>query len=290
MGLVLGANGLLAMDGTNKKARRASVDTKVIYGEDNRQDLYQVTNAMHLDLADSTVALVKSYDVTDMGNGNFSLRGKSFADQYNLCPSEPFRTQQSAAFCSGFLVNEDTIVTAGHCVRSAADCAGTKFVFGFAIRDASGTIPMNHAADQVYSCQSVVRTEQVNSGADFAVIKLDRRVMNHRPLVLRHEGAAVVGDPLVVIGHPSGLPTKVSPGARVRSIQPAYLVANLDTYGGNSGSAVFNDQDGKVEGILVRGERDFIPQGSCTVSNRCASDACRGEDVTKISAVLPFLN
>lgn len=66
-------------------------------------------------------------------------------------------------------------------------------------------------------------------------------------------------------------------------------MANLDTYGGNSGSAVFNDRTGEVEGILVRGEVDYTYKGNCMVSNVCTDSGCRGEDVTYISEVLQFL-
>ncbi len=64
-----------------------------------------------------------------------------------------------------------------------------------------------------------------------------------------------------------------------------YYVANLDTYGGNSGSAVFNAKTGVIEGILMRGENDYVYKNGCRVSNVCASDACRGEDVTKLSSI-----
>jgi hypothetical protein len=67
--------------------------------------------------------------------------------------------------------------------------------------------------------------------------------------------------------------------------KPGFFVANLDTYGGNSGSAVFNAATGLVEGILVRGEQDYVQKGDCRVSNVCPADGCRGEDVTKIAAV-----
>ncbi len=51
-----------------------------------------------------------------------------------------------------------------------------------------------------------------------------------------------------------------------------WLIANLDTYGGNSGSAVFN-ADGLVEDILVRGARDYVLDvvNGCFRSNRIAN-------------------
>src|SRR5262249_37357901 len=85
-----------------------------------------------------------------------------------------------------------------------------------------------------------------------------------------------------VIGHPSGLPAKFAGGAAVRNNQPnAFFVANLDTYGGNSGSPVFNSDTHVVEGILVRGDADFVQQGACSVSLICPTTGCRGEDCTR---------
>jgi hypothetical protein len=58
-------------------------------------------------------------------------------------------------------------------------------------------------------------------------------------------------------------------------------VANTDTYGGNSGSPIFNSTTHVVEGILVRGETDFVWNGNCRVSNVCTANGCRGEDCTR---------
>src|SRR5690606_13166453 len=109
------------------------------------------------------------------------------------------------------------------------------------------------------------------------------------PLSIRRSGSAQVGDELVVIGHPAGLPVKVAGGAQVRHLERDYFIANLDTFGGNSGSAVFNVHTGEVEGILVRGELDFITRNGCRVSNQCADSGCRGEDVTMIRAAWPYI-
>ena len=64
--------------------------------------------------------------------------------------------------------------------------------------------------------------------------------------------------------------------------QLAFFVANLDTYGGNSGSPVFASDTNRVEGILVRGETDFeqTPAG-CQISLVCPTSGCRGEDITR---------
>jgi V8-like Glu-specific endopeptidase len=79
---------------------------------------------------------------------------------------------------------------------------------------------------------------------------------NVHTATLRTSGTPNQGDRLTVVGYPMGLPAKIAAGAVVREIRSAYLVANLDTYGGNSGSAVFSTdalESGtlRVEGVLV---------------------------------------
>ena len=64
-----------------------------------------------------------------------------------------------------------------------------------------------------------------------------------------------------------------------------YFETNLDVYGGNSGSAVASlNEQGEllyIEGILVRGNPDFVPSGACYVSNVCSdSSGCSGTNGT----------
>ncbi|MFV8249807.1 trypsin-like serine peptidase [Bdellovibrio bacteriovorus] len=260
---------------------------KVIYGSDNRKDLYEVKSTLQRRLADSTVALIKEENLQE-GAEITRISAQTFRRSYNLCASERFGEQENPAFCSGSLVAPDVIATAGHCVRSVRDCSETRFVFGYAIKSA-GVQPREVPSTEVYRCAEIIHSEVLATGSDFALIKLDRPVNNHAVLKTRKSGSVKVGASLVVIGHPVGLPTKIAAGAKVRSATEAeHFVANLDTYGGNSGSAVFNSS-GVIEGILVRGDTDFVYQGSCTVSNLCTSTGCRGEDVTRITRILPYL-
>jgi hypothetical protein len=91
-----------------------------------------------------------------------------------------------------------------------------------------------------------------------------------------------------VIGSPSGLPLKVAGGAQVRgNSHPFFFTANLDTFQGNSGSAVFNAETGMVEGILVRGEEDYqvnMVKG-CIEAKACTDVGCRGEDVSRLTSL-----
>ena len=262
----------------------AQFHTKVIYGSDTRIDLYQSTDPRLLSLADSTVALFKAGSISTEG-GAAKLTTQSYSEQYRLCKEEPFFEQEVGAFCSGSLVAPDVIMTAGHCVPSADECAGIKFVFGFAVKE-KGVLPKSVPENEVYGCKELIGREQVGTGADWALVRLDRKVANHAVLKLNLSGAIANKTEVMVIGHPAGLPTKIAGGAHVRdNSKEGFFVANLDTYGGNSGSAVFNSETGLVEGILVRGETDYVEKGDCFVSNVCPADGCRGEDVTKIANV-----
>ena len=267
------------------------LNARVIYGSDGRLDLYQVSDERLLRLAQSTVALIKNSDLSVSGT-DVVIRGQNYGLGRNLCASEKFREQDAAAFCSGFLVRSDIIITAGHCIEDMVDCNGTSFVFGYGLFRA-GILPSKVSAQNVYGCKEVLKTQRPSNGADYAVIRLNRKVTGFAPLEMRSipdQGPIQVGEELVVIGHPVGLPTKITTGGKVRSIANAeFVVGSVDTYGGNSGSAVFNTRTGLVEGILVRGEADFVSQGSCTVSKVCTEDSCRGEDITRISVVQPFI-
>jgi subtilisin-like proprotein convertase family protein len=256
----------------------------VIYGADDRLELYQLpAGAPALAHARATVALVKKADLTTAAQ-SFKLPAETYGASMGLCADEPFFGQPNPAFCSGFLVAPDVVATAGHCLTSVSECEGVAFVFDFGYATAS-TDPTAVSAANVFYCKELLAHQAPSDGADFAVVKLDRAVTGRQPLAVRSNGKVADKAGLVLIGHPSGLPTKVAAGANVRSNDAdGFFVANTDSYGGNSGSAVLNAETGVVEGILVRGERDFTSRGSCTVSYKCADDQCRGEDVTRATA------
>jgi V8-like Glu-specific endopeptidase len=268
---------------------------KVIYGLDDRLDVYQVSDPAILELSRSTAAMIATEDLPASSARRrwFRPRAKTGVvisgpslESRGICASERFSQQPSAANCSGFLVSENLIVTAGHCVREESDCKNYKWVFDYKVSSPeSSSVALSQ--NNIYGCKKIVETvlDPITKN-DYAVIELDRSVRDRNPLALRKEGTVGVGDSLIVMGHPSGLPTKIAAGANVRSLQGTFFVGNLDTYGGNSGSAVFNAQTLEVEGVLVRGETDYVagPDG-CRVSYIIDNDQGRGEDVTYITNI-----
>jgi trypsin-like peptidase len=271
----------LASVPTPDLARLAQNRQRVIYGIDNRKDWYQVTSSKVKKAAASVVALVKRGDLTQQPDGSYTLATSSYQADYQLCGSEPFVNQPLGCFCSGFLVAPDVVATAGHCVKSAQDLTEMRFVFGFRMTD-QRTARTTFPASDVYRGASLLGRQLAADGTDWALVRLDRPVTGRAPVPLRTSGKVSGTSRLFVIGHPCGLPQKYAPGAQVRDNSPApFFVANLDTYGGNSGSPVFNAATYKVEGILVRGDNDFVTNGSCYVSLVCPTTGCRGEDVTR---------
>lgn len=264
-----------------------NVGPRVIYGEDNRVDIYEVSRADYRELADSTVALIPKRNIAIEANGEIKIRGGKFGTERRLCSDEPFFDQVVAANCSGSLVGEDLIATAGHCV-SNSDCSSYNFVFGFTMQNSNTLRTLS--SDDVYSCKEIVAREYTRN-QDYALVRLDRAVKNRRPLKMQ-KTPAQPGEEIFVIGHPSGLPSKFADGAAVRTQVGAYFQANLDTYGGNSGSAVFNSRTKEIVGILVRGSNDFSydRERQCTASAVCPDNGCRGEDVSNISDIINAVN
>ena len=263
--------------------------TKVIYGEDNRVEPIN-SNALYALLAESTAAMISTYKLEELNSDEVVIKGTTL-EQMGVCSSEPFAKQPAAANCSGFLVGKNILVTAGHCMTTQVKCDTFSWVFDYKV-DYSDESEVVVSKSNVYSCKKIIsQTLDMETQNDYAVIELDRDVEDRAPLKMRTSGKPAVGDEIVVIGHPTGLPTKIADGATIRSVNDVYFAANLDTYGGNSGSAVFNATDGTVEGILVRGDQDYVMNSElgCRISNTIGLDEGRGEDVTLISAVLPYV-
>ncbi|WP_127716204.1 serine protease [Halobacteriovorax sp. HLS] len=271
---------------------------KVVYGDDNRVLLSNSTNENFKTWAKATAAMIPSNKVRfpqldDLYPDTIKVFSETLKESRNLCEGGKFAEQLTAANCSGFLVKEggvQYIVTAGHCMRAQSDCDSNVWAFGY---DSSVSVEAPFLATQnVYKCAEIVDTKLSNiSDNDYAVVRLDREVEGVTPLEFRKEGKVSESTELVVIGHPSGLPTIINDKGTIReNDNDFYFVANLDTFGGNSGSAVLDAETGLVEGILVRGEDDYEwvsldENQSCYRPLVCEEGKCRGEDVTRITNI-----
>ena len=262
-------------------AKRAADLQRSIYGVDNRKDTYQVKNTRVQPMIDASLALVERADLRKTAGGRWKLRTSSYQEDFELCSSETFASQPLGCFCSGVLVAPDIVATAGHCVKSTADLKHIRFVFGFRMVDAD-TARTSFPKRDVYRGTKVIGRKFTPDRTDWALIRLDRPVVGRKPVRVRAAGKVKANEPVFVIGHPNGLPQKLAGGARVRGNSKAsFFVANLDTYGGNSGSPVFSDKSYELEGLLVRGQTDFVSTGTCNVSLTYPTTGAGGEDVTR---------
>ncbi len=260
---------------------------KVVYGTDDRRDIYDSKSPLYKTLALSTAAMISNSQVVLQEDGSSNITGGTL-EQDGICSDARFAKQMVAANCSGFLVGEDLLVTAGHCIETLSDCESYSWVFGFGNPEGEKT-SYNIPKKDIYTCTKIIARElDKTTMNDFALVQLDRKVEGRSPLKVRTSGKIANKTNIVVIGHPSGLPTKIADGATVRDNKNKYFFQGaLDTFGGNSGSAVFDTKTGLVEGILVRGERDYVgdPVQNCTRPKVCKMTECRGEDVTRITNI-----
>lgn len=260
---------------------KAFSNDKIIYGEDNRVDFYD-SRPMFQELSKSTAAMIPKVSLVK-SNNEFKIKAGILNDRV-MCKDEPFREQITAAYCSGFLVGEDLLVTAGHCITDKNDCKKYAWVFEYRL-DYEGDKANTIEEANVFYCEEIIERKLNFFKNDYALIRLNKKVIGKRPLEFRKSGKVQDGENLVVIGHPSGLPTKIADGAVVRSRSWNYFTTNLDTFAGNSGSAVFNVDTAVVEGILVRGGTDYVTRKNCNISNRIGNDEGHGEDVTYITNI-----
>ncbi len=261
---------------------------KVIYGQDDRLDVFESSDNLMKEVALSTAAQVMNRNLLEspLKNGSFTIKSETLAES-GMCKSERFANQPTAGNCSGFLVAGDKLVTAGHCISSDAECGEHYWVFDFANK-VSEQKSFTFSKDQVYRCTKVIeRKKDSATQADYAVVKLERVVVGRKPLQYRTEGKPADDAVFTVIGHPTGLPTKITSAADMRNnSNPFFFVTNADTYGGNSGSAVVDSRTGIVEGILVRGDTDYTrTEEGCLGSVYRPQTGGRGEDVTRITII-----
>jgi len=244
----------------------------VAYDNDDRMEESEATSAMKA-LGQAGVMLATKSDLTRDGDYfTFNPASHSQANNffgYELGCEKPFPYQEQAVlgWCSGDLIGDQYVATAGHCIReiagSGSSCSDTVFIFGATnTQVAQGRFP----ADTVYDCSKIVAGKLGSDGSatvDFAIAKLDRVVPQSvaTPVKVRLTEKAVLGENALLVGHPYGLPKKYNraPVNRVSSSSGSYYHWNgpFDAFGGNSGSGVYSLDQNEIIGILVEGSQDF---------------------------------
>ncbi|WNG17522.1 trypsin-like serine peptidase [Cystobacter fuscus] len=273
---------------TEQAAEKGALGEKkseVVYGTDDRLDVYAHPDAtLRARAQQSTVALMHPplIDATDPNHVVFT--GQTLGEGRNLCTTERFRDDPRAAFCSGTLIDDDLVLTAAHCVPTPEECANTRFVFNF-YRTAEGQLQQVTTQD-IFRCTAIVAHE-LSWYMDYSILRLDRPATpRFTPAPVRKGNTPLaVGQKLAVIGSSSAIPFKIASGGTVRDANENsldYLVSTTDTFAGNSGSAVYEMDNYTVASIAVRGDADYVANGTCNVVNTCPETGCTGEHSTYV--------
>lgn len=277
-------------------ALRANLQNEVIYGVDNR---YPIEDFSEIDFkwkSISVAMMVRANLLEDSFGGILTkIKGRRLEEAYSVCSDEPNAKDLIIGSCSGFLVAPDLLVTAGHCIRNDSNCKEDfKWIFEFRDELILNSGIQNEVyidSKNVFGCKEIIHREyDYTTKLDFALIKLDRPAFDRPPLAFRTEGKIENNSELVMLGHPLGLSQKIaSSGFVLENENPIFFKTNLDSFIGNSGSPVFNRKSGLVEGILVRGEGDFITdeETECERLHFCPEngEGCEGEDATRITQI-----
>lgn len=277
-------------------------NNKLIYGVDNRYEVDDYFDRQFIEKAQSVALRVpsKRLNIDPSDDQSIIYNSKTLKEMMpQLCANERYVNQKSLGECSGFLVASNKLVTAGHCVPDLNSCRKNQWVFGFKKNTEKFSI------EDVYSCKKIINQKYQYSKyevSDYAIIELDREVTRREPLAIRKHGIVLPKTPILTIGHPMGLPMKITDGAEVKRqnklekesplvsfyARGHYFTANLDVYAGNSGSPVFNQNTGKVEGIIIQGAEDFIynEKEQCMQSNHLSDNRLNSfEKVMRITKI-----
>lgn len=242
-------------------------------------------------------ALAPADRLYSLGGQGFALIGPTFGQRHTTCAEVPFSDQTIIADCTVFLVDRDHVLTAGHCVpTTAADLPyfleSHRVVFGY---EQTPGEPVRAVQER----RDVHRVLEVSSrgtspGQDWAILRLDSPAAGRTPLVRAGASALELHrkQKIFAIGHPNGLPLKVSLGYVIEKPEPDALtfLAAIDTFHGNSGSPVIDLVSGTVLGVLVEGADDFVPDPArgCEHLLVCGVNGeCMGESVLRIGRI-PF--
>jgi V8-like Glu-specific endopeptidase len=263
----------------------AQSQSPVIYGTDNRTDVvYHPDSTLRSRATDSTVALMHVSDLVLTNPDSITYKTRTLGEIYNLCSGERFRDDPAPAFCTGTLIDDDLVLTAGHCLPSAEACASTRFVFRFY------RYSYYISAADVFSCQDVVvRAQGVVNGKtlNYAIARLDRSAIpRYTPAPVRAGNRWMpTGQPVALIGASGGTPLKIDSTGKVlepRAVTRDYFVASLDAFHGDTGAGVYELEGYSVAGILVRGDKDYATNGNCRVARVCGETGCRGEEISYV--------
>lgn len=273
-----------------------------IYGEDSRKEIIE-SSALTQQIATGVAITFSKIFLQQNADSTYSLDFKSstLKSEWDSCSDERFLEQPSSSpSCTGFLIAEDILVTAGHCafvkgeVRNKNNpfCQDFLWMFDYQYKSKNNIELSNVPAEKIFQCQKILYAsykydqptfeDKPKHIEDFAIIKLDRKAKGRHYFKLAAE-LPPTGHKLTALGFPLGLPMKHSTGKLLSRHKENYLHSNLDIIGGNSGSPILNEAN-EVIGITSHGydSSQWSETRQCMALNRCDENATQCEFSSEI--------
>ncbi|MFP5519975.1 MAG: trypsin-like serine peptidase [Bdellovibrionia bacterium] len=263
-----------------------NIKEQVTYGEDSRQEASQIVGEKLIQQASATLALVHVDKIFSEEGPELALI-QTLQKDSKVCSDEAFSQQVSLAHCTATLIDSDLMLTAAHCFPMESSCEETKIIPQYTLDRFNAEHEQSIELAETYSCKSVEYLQLPETGADFAFVRLDRKVVGVEPVDIKESREVQAGEELYNFSFPAGLPLKMSTG-QVRSVElENHFLSEIDVFAGSSGSLVYGTADSKPLGILVSGENDFEYDESaqCFRTRKCANGECRGEKVLQLEAI-----
>ncbi len=246
-----------------------------VFGIDDRVSIKPGSQGYELSRSTAIAVLSSNFEPTTPG------KIKLLVDKFEqwVCPEVRFTKQNSLSYaCTGFLVEPDLIVTAGHCMVNTGEsqhetelyCKAFSWLFDYN----ETTHAEDISADNLYKCKEVIYAVKDEHAPfrDYALVRLNRTVKGRTPFKINANPVKST-DVFGMIGYPMGLPAKLSKNGRIltNNTNRHSFLTNLDAFEGNSGSGVFNTRN-EIVGILVGGtpSANTLTNGKCEILNRCS--------------------
>jgi hypothetical protein len=256
----------------------------------------------YLDCAQGVGFLVRAEMLQEVTSGDYYIESENYSTAFHVC--QPARFMDEPCLNKGigtvFLVTNRLIATVRHNLLPGKgvdvkldDVKLDDFRIIFDYAEDNTALPLKSVVikrDDVYSLSKIFAQPKEEDKSDWVILELDRTT-SRKPLTLGTSAPKIDGL-VYAAGYPCGLPLKVAPKARVRSeLGPNGLfLAAVDTFQGNSGSPIMDEDSNQVEGILVNGYPDFawVAEGKCNIF-LIISNTYKGEDVLSVSKIAPYL-
>jgi hypothetical protein len=258
--MCIAAYGLAAAAGCGAREDGAYTSRqRVVYGVDDRVLTSAYPDSGVRNLAANSVAALVHETSLQRGTDAWSIQGPKLGEFANLCDGEPFADLVMGAFCTGFLLDDRHVVTAGHCLVDRQACRdGFKLVFGYV-----GAEPQIPDAN-LFDCVAVDGFHHdpwdSERRLDYAVLRLDRAIAPPlTALTAGTVGGHRASDPLLSVGASQGVPMTADDQVfTLDEVRPesGFVTLTADLFHGSSGGPVL-DADRNVIGLVSGGVDDY---------------------------------